>query len=305
MAQNYLSIFIPEELQQFSKVAEIFEHTEPAENNFGVQTIKDKDGNLLGTEYYSSNGELLKKVYYKGSSVSTVEQYRNSAIYSVEKYDTGKIIQKTLYNKKGSEVNVIKYKYNRENQVVYIQKQINNKIYSVEYGYDELKRVNSRYLRAGSETINKQQYRYDILDRIVEYKDDNQCITVHKVNPNNELISYTIRDVIGNTIEVNNRFMCTEYIGTEISLNGHKTSVKDKMYINNVMLKRPYTNEDDLDFALSEQVNMTKISTNSIATTKRNNEINTDKITDFIISGKKESIKNTPLSAEQIKLLKF
>ena len=198
--QNYLSINIPEELQEFSKVAEVFKSTEPDKDNFGVQTIKDNDGNLIGTEYYSANGELLKKVYYKGSSVTTVEHYRNTILYSQEKYDTGKIIQKTLYNHEGSEVNVIKYKYNRENQIVYIQKQINNTVYSVEYGYDELKRANSRIIRAGSKTICNQQYRYDILDRIVEYKDDNQLITVHKVNPNNELISYTIRDIVGNII---------------------------------------------------------------------------------------------------------
>ena len=302
--QNYLSIIIPEELQQFSKVAEIIDGIEPVKNNFGVQTIKDKDGNLTGTEHYSSSGELIKKIYYKGSSVSTVENYRNSMLYSQEKYDKSKLIQKTLFNSEGKEVNVIKYKYNRENQIVYIQKQINNTVYSVEYGYDELKRVNSRRIRAGSETICKQQYRYDILDRIVEYKDDNQSITVHKVNPNNELISYTIRDVIGNKIDVNNRFMCSEYIGTEISVNGHKTSVKDKIYISNVMLKKPYTNEDDLDFALSEQINV-KINPGPIAITKRNNDINTDKITDILISNKKENINNTPLSADKIKFIKF
>ncbi len=303
--QNYLSILIPEELQQFSKVADIIDGTEPVKNNFGVQTIIDKDGNITGTEHYSASGELIKKVYYKGSSVSTIEHYRNSMLYSQEKYDTGKIIQKTLYNSEGNEVNVIKYKYNRENQIVFIQKQANNTVYSVEYGYDELKRVNSRNINAGSKTISKQLYRYDILDRIVEYKDDNQSITVHKVNPNNELISYTIRDVIGNKIEVNNRFICSEYIGTEISVNGHKTSVKDKMYINNVVLKKPYTNEDDLDFALSEQVNVPKINHDSITTTNRNNDINTDKITDILISNKKENINNTPFSADKIKFIKF
>ena len=247
MTQNYLCISIPEELQEFTKEVTLINNNEDDKSgDFGVKPILDKYGNMTGTSYYSNSGELIKKIFYKGSSVESIQHYRNNKLYSEEKFITGKISRKTLYNSEGKELSVIKYKYDREDRIVCIQKRIDGQFYSVEYGYDELKRVNSRIIRAGSEVINEQKYRYDILDRIVEYQDSNQCINVHKVNQYNELLNYTITDIIGNRIVVSNRFMCSEYIGTDIELNGHKTSVCDRIYVNNVMLKKPYTNEDDL-----------------------------------------------------------
>ncbi len=306
MTQNYLCISIPEELQEFTKEVTLINNNEDDKSgDFGVKPILDKYGNMTGTSYYSNSGELIKKIFYKGSSVESIQHYRNNKLYSEEKFITGKISRKTLYNSEGKELSVIKYKYDREDRIVCIQKRIDGQFYSVEYGYDELKRVNSRIIRAGSEVINEQKYRYDILDRIVEYQDSNQCINVHKVNQYNELLNYTITDIIGNRIVVSNRFMCSEYIGTDIELNGHKTSVCDRIYVNNVMLKKPYTNEDDLDFALSNMIKVPKISSTTIMTTKRENNINTDKISNFIISNKREKDSTPPLSADKIKLLKL
>ncbi len=308
MKQSYLCIAIPEQLQEFTIVADIADDNtkdEKSTNNFGVKHITDECGNLIGSAHYSNSGELIKKIFYKGSSVATIEHYRNNHLYSEEKYDTGKIISKTLFNTNGSKLSTIKYKYNRNDQITCIQKYCDNMIYSVEYGYDELKRVNGRKIKVSGDIINEQIYRYDILDRIVEYKDNNQCINVHKINQNNELVSYTITDIVGNKIFIQNKFIYSDYICTEIELNGHKTGVKDRTYLNNVMLKKPYTNEDDLDFTMSNFIKIPKICYTEVIKTKRDSNINTDKISSYIISNKREQECKPPISADNIRLLKL
>ena len=62
------------------------------------------------------------------------------------------------------------------------------------YKYDDLNRIVCRKLYKNSEHINEQHYKYDILDRIIEYQDDNQHIVVNKISLNNELLSYVIID---------------------------------------------------------------------------------------------------------------
>lgn len=306
MTQNYLCISIPEELQQFSKVVTFLDNdidSQNVKNDFGVKIVKDKCGNVTGTAYYSDTGELIKKIYYNGSSVSSIEQYRNNRIYSKEQYDTGKISQKTLYSALGAILSTIHYRYNKNEKITCIEKNVNNTRYAVEYGYDELMRVNSRMLKVQNKVINEQHYKYDILDRIVEYKDVNQCIKVHKVNQNNELISYTITDAIGNRIVINNKYICTDYIGTEIILNDHKTIAKDMSYVSNIMLKKPFTSEDDLDFALSNFINIPKISSPNTFTTSREQGLSTEEIIDNIIMKKTETA--PPISADKIKFLKL
>ena len=254
MMQNYLCISIPDELQQFAKLMEPDDEIiQPKLNSqdFGVKLIKDEYGNLTCAAYYSDTGELLKKILYKGSTISSIEQYRNNILYSTEKYDNGKITRKIKYDKSGKTISTISYEYNKKDQLITIRKFTNDVRYAIIYGYDELMRVNSRSIKIDDKFIEEQRYRYDILDRVVEYKDKNQKIEVHKLNPNNLLLSYTITDNIGNQIHVKNKFMCSEYIGTEIELNGHTTSIKEKSYLDNVMLKKPFTSEDDLDFVLS------------------------------------------------------
>ena len=307
MAQDYLCISIPEELQKFTKEAEL---VEPVSNNintkkFGVEPITDTLGNTVGAAYYSDTGELIKKVLYNGSSVKSIENYRNGKLYSQEEFSTGKIVRKVIYNTLGNKISILKYKYDRDNQIICIQKFIDDVVYSIHYGYDDLNRVNSRIIYQESKVINEQKFTYDILDRIVEYRDSNQYIRIKKVNPNNDLVSYIITDVIGNQIIINNKFICSEYIGTEIELNGHKTSVKDQTYISNTMLKRPYTNEDDLNFALSHFINIPKLTSSNFITTKRQNDINTDKLSNLIISNKKESDSKPPISADNIHMLKL
>ena len=307
MTRNYLCISIPEELQKFTKVvtfSDSYCETEKIKKDFGVKILKDDSGNEVGTAYYSESGELIKKIIYHGSAVASIEHYRNNKLYSKENYDGGKLSRKRLYTPCGNLSATINYKYNSKEHITSIQKIADNLRYLVEYGYDELMRVNSRVLKINDKIINEQYYKYDILDRIVEYRDCNQQIIVHKVNQNNELVSYSITDAIGNRIIINNKYMCTDYIGTEITLNEHKTTIKDKSYVNNLMLKKPFTSEDDLDFALTNLINVPKISSPEHFSTRREHQLSTEELIDNIIRSK-EFETPPPMSADKIKTLKF
>ena len=257
MSQDYLCISIPTELQQYKKISDICTDsikdstTSEIKQDFGVKLIKDSNGNLSCAAYYSDSGELMKKIYYSGSIVSSIEHYRNNLLHTIEIYSQSNIKKKCIFNKDGKIKNTICYEYNHHEQIIEIKKTSEKNCYKVEYGYDDLNRINRRKIRFNDNIVAEQGYKYDILDRIIEYKDSNQTIRVLLLNQNNELVSYIITDKEGNSIVILNKYLCTEYIGTEIDLNGHKTYLKDKSYVDNAMLKKPFAGEDDLDFAIS------------------------------------------------------
>ena len=306
MKYNHLCIAIPEQLQEFTLIAEDnndkLNQIYPEYNNLNEKPISNDNGNIIGTAYFSDNNELIKKIYNTGSYISAIEYFRNDKLYLEENYDAGKLIRKTLYNADGNKTSVMKYTYNKNDYVVCIQKFVDNKSYSIEYGYDGLQRVNSRIIKIDNKLINEQHYQYDILDRIIEYKDSHQQIDIHKINPKNELISYTITDKLGNKIIVNNKFICNAYISTIIELNGHKSEVKDNTYINNIMLKKPYTNEDDFNFVITNIIKIYKNDSQDIMTTKRDNNEKND-ISNFVIFKEKENSQSIP--ADKIKYIKF
>lgn len=262
MEQNYISTSIPIELRQYQKTVETIKavtENKVSSADFGVKIVTNSEGNVSEAHYYSDTGDLLKKIFYKGSSVSRIEYYRYKKIRSEEIYSAGKIHKKTIYNRAGEQVSIISYEYNKKNTISAIKKSVKNRQYAVIYGYDELGRANSRTLKLNEIILETQKFRYDILDRIVEYSDSNQTIKVYKINTDNELISYTITDKIGNNIEITNKFFCSEYLGTDIDLNGHKTTVEDRIYLDNVMLKKPYPSEDDMDLAMSAILNQNNV----------------------------------------------
>ena len=305
MAENYLCVSIPAELQCYQKLTDLISNDDLLEEkaDFGVKFIKDDSGNLKFAAYYSDIGELIKKIYYEGSSISLIEHYRNNILYSGEKYHEGKISRKNKYSRQGQVVCSLSYEYDKTGQIKAIRKQADDMRYIVEYCYDELNRVNGRTIRVNGKIFIEQKYRYDILDRVVEYNDSNQHIKVHKMNNSNKLISYTITDKANNTIDILNKYICSDYIGTEIELNGHKTSIKDMSYVDNIMLKKPYTSEDDLDFAMSNLAKSNnKIEDVSMCKTQRKNE---NAITNFIISDKvKQKSQPLPISIRKSMLLK-
>ena len=305
MQQNDLCIAIPAELQEYKKTASQNDSYESknVKKDFGVKLIKDEYDNLVCAAYYSDSGEIIKKIFYQGSSISSIEHYRNGTLFTSEIYDNGKIKRKIKFNSQGIKICSISYEYNRHDQITAIRKYTDNTRYAVVYGYDELKRVNSRQIKENDTILIEQNYRYDILDRIVEFKDNNQKIEVHKVNQNNSLVSYTVTDKIGNKISIKNKFMCSEYIGTEIELNDHKTIVKDKSYIDNVMLKKPFTSEDDLDFVMSGLLNSEKHNIKTdLGITKRTNNTS---ILNLVINKKMELKQSVlPISIRKTMLLK-
>ena len=273
MTNNFLGISIPEPLRCYCRVlqeTENFYSPKPEVCDFGVKLIKDANGKFEFAAYYSDTGELLKKIYYKGSVLEHIEYFRNNLMHMREDFIQEQIKNRIKYDKNGNIKSKISYEYDKKNHITSITKQIDKSTYCVEYGYDELQRINSRTLSMNDKEINKQFYRYDILDRIVMYKDKNQCITVKQIGKNNELIYYVIEDKILNEISVYNRFINSEYIDSEICLNGHKMILKDNSYVDNVMLKKPYTREDDLDFMISSiyktETEPTKRNLNSTAT---------------------------------------
>ena len=154
----------------------------------------------------------------------------------------------------------LEYDYNRKNQLVSICKKRSGTELLALYKYDDLNRIVCRKLYKNSEHINEQHYKYDILDRIIEYQDDNQHIVVNKISLNNELLSYVIIDRMGNKIVVENLYSSSTYKETNISLNGHSTTIKDTSYVDNIMLKRPYANENDLDLIIANLFNEEKVS---------------------------------------------
>lgn len=301
MSIDYLGISIPDELQQYKKniVIQKPEKTE-IKTDFGVKVVRDKLGNPTHAEYYSDNGELLKKIYYTGSAISTIEHYRNNVLHTQQEFKEGLLHRELIFNLCGEIISTVKYLYNKKNKITAIQKVSNNERYEVEYSYDDLMRVNSRTLKYNNEVIEEQRYKYDILDRIIEYQDRNQMIRIHKINQNNDIISYTITDNAGNTIAIINKFLCKEYIGTELDLNGHKTVVKNRCYVDNITLKKPVTTKDDLDFALSGVLKNWQENRERITTKRYSNKDIIEKII-----GEKVNIncKVLPISMRKLQLI--
>ena len=247
-----LCISIPAELKRFQIVPPNARDENSSSVEFGVRMQRGSNGEVQCAAYYSDSGELLKKVYYNGAFVANIIHYRNGHINIREEYHDDKITRKIFYNKEANIQSCIVYAYNRLDKITSINKFKDGKSYRVDYGYDDLNRVNSRKISIDGNIIKEQKYRYDILDRIVDYEDNSQKIKINRMSTKNELISYTIIDKMNNRIEVNNKFnICGSYEHTEIVLNEHKIVIKDSSYLDNVMLKKPYTTEDDLDLIIA------------------------------------------------------
>ena len=178
---------------------------------------------------------------------------------------------KYFYSSSGCLSCSFEFKYNKKRKVESISKnRINLKVAAV-YNYDDFDRIIKREVYKNSEKVMEQNYKYDILDRIVEYRDENQRIVVKKISKKNELISYVITDRMGNEIVIENFFSSTGYEYSTISLNGHSSQVKDISYVDNIMLKKPYTNEDDLDMIIANLLNNYEVKS-----TKRNSDSEID-----------------------------
>lgn len=216
-----------------------------------VKTERDDTGKLLALRIYSPDNDLLKSLHYEGSKIAEVNYYRQNLLYSSNSYSNDLLIKKTIYRKDGSVAYSIDYEYNKDNHILRMCKKTQHRELLVGYRYDSFGRIIEKNISLNGKQTTKQEYRYDVLDRVVEYKDSNQKIVVNKITQKNELISYTITDKIDNVISVENHFADCGYICTTLVVNGHTTTINDASYVDNIMLKKPYTTEDDLDIIIS------------------------------------------------------
>lgn len=255
MTENFMCVSIPQELSQFQKNSDVAAPIVFISWKSDVQIVKGKDGTIEHVDYWNNGTELLKQIYYEGSAISKIKYFRNNILYQEERYSENKVVSRGTYNKDKILISGVAYHYDRQERIIKIEKSRGNNTYSVDYGYDELGRVNSRIVSYNSSNIVEQKYRFDILDRVVEYKDNRQIISVDKISSKGELISYSITDKMGNVVSIVNNLIESCYIDTDITLNGHKTTKVCRSYMDNVFLKKPYTTEDDLDLVIANLFN--------------------------------------------------
>ena len=242
------SFTIPEELVKY------FNPDNAEENlNFSsdIEVVRDSNGKISSLKLYSPDKELIKTLCYENSKIVLVNHFRQNLLYSSDRYNNELLIEKSVYRRNGALAYTINYEYNREKRLNRICKKALNRELLVGYRYDSFGRIIEKNISFNGKQRTKQEYSYDVLDRIVEYKDTKQKILVNKISQNNELISYTITDRINNVISVENHFADCGYICTTLVVNGHSTTVNDTSYVDNVMLKKPFATEDDLDIIIS------------------------------------------------------
>ncbi len=219
----------------------------------------DSWGRVTSASYYSTNNQLIKQEFYVGEKLSKIDYYHKGVLYKTELYNAGIISSKIVYKKDGSEAYCIKYNDSGRVKDIYAQK--DNK-YLVSYEYDKYARIISRkwYINDTLKTV--QMYCYDDLNRITEYKDNNQTIEVSEYGKKHELIAYTITDKIGNKIFIKNNFSESGYVDSEITSGYEHFVIKDISYAHNIMLRKPRTSDDDLDFIIANLFNSEPATTN-------------------------------------------
>ena len=254
MLDSYYRLAVPADLKAYYHVTDVIRNVDAGEKNLLTSDVvinRDTQGCISSVKYYTRDRELLKEIFYKDDSINKIDFYRGNVLYSTEAYKNGLLALKFVFRNNGYLANTYEYDYDKKGKIISICKKCDEREIAVVYKYDELERIAARKLYLNSEKILEQHYRYDILDRIKEYSDDNQQIIVNKVSRKNELLSYVIIDRMGNKVTVENHFTIHGYTNTEIIVNGHSTTVKDTSYVDNIMLKKPYATEDDLDLIIA------------------------------------------------------
>ncbi len=243
-----LYLEIPQELKQYQLISKE-DTTECLINDILAGYLNSNEKHVERAEYYSANGELLKRTLFDGNSVQKEMYFINGRICTEKEFDKNNVSVQKNFDKDGNIICTTLYIY-RNRLIISIIKKKHNNEYKISYSYDEAKRIINRSIYINQELVNKQIYCYNRDNRVKEYQDDNQCIKVFEETPQNELVKYVVTDILGNEISVYNHFENSEYIETEITLNGHKTILKDKNYIYNQILQKPDANEEDLDLVI-------------------------------------------------------
>lgn len=273
-------VSVPLELTSYYKTTDILSTFEKKVADIkptsDIEITRNNKGCVSSIIYYTPEREIEKEIFFTNSNISKINYYKGKTLCRTEAFKNNLLTLKFLFLSNGYLSCSYEYEYDAEKRVNSICKKLNKKELLVVYKYDDVGRIISRKMYKNNEPIIYQHYKYDILDRIIEYQDDNQHIIVNKITPNNELISYVIIDKMGNKIIVENLFSPLDYVETTITLNEHSSRIKDTSYVDNVMLKKPYASEDDLDFVIANLFNST-----DFMSTKR--EVNKEnQVTDII-----------------------
>ena len=254
MLDSYYRLEVPADLKAYYRVTNSIKDADAKREMSLCPDLlieRDETGCVSSVKYFTPEGDLTKEVCYKGSDICKINYYRAGALYSQEEYRGGLIAVKSVYRYNGNLVHTYEYEHDKKGRIISICKIIDDREFLIVYKYDDFGRIIKRKLYLNNEEILEQHYGYDILDRITAYTDKNQRIVVNKLSRKNELISYVITDRIGNDIRIENDFIGEGYRRTRITINGHCSTVNDISYVDNVMLKKPYTNEDDLDLIIA------------------------------------------------------
>ncbi len=253
MLDSYYRLKVPADLAAHYRVTNVISLGAEWNKNFRSDLVIERDaaGCVSTVKYFTPDRELAKVVCYKGSDISQINYYRNKVLYASEEYKEGHVYLKTIYRQNREIAYRYEYEYDKKGRIISISKKVGSRDILAVYKYDDFGRIIRRKLYLNSEKVLEQQFGYDILDRITAYTDDNMRIVVKKFNKKNELISYVITDKIGNDIRIENDFIGENYRYSQVTINGYSSTIKDVSYMDNVMLKKPYTSEDDLDLIIA------------------------------------------------------
>ena len=223
-------------------------------------------GQMTSADYFTPDGDLYKRMFYCGSNIAKINYYRNEHLAKVEEFENDLLVSRKEFKKDGSMASEVTYNYDKMGRLRELCKRCDKTIL-VCYAYDSLDRIIERKIYVENKLVKNQKYSYDVLNRIVQYQDENQEIIVSEVSQKNELISYTIIDKMGNMMHIRNHFTQVAYDYTEIISGQEHLKVENKSYVDNIMLKKPYATEEDLDLIIAKIFN-------SFAVKRENNKTN-------------------------------
>ena len=261
MQESYLGITIPEELlstdekNSLQNVQFINKTSLPQANVLkefvgNIYFNKNKNGVVESAKFYDDYNILLKEVFYNGVSVYKIDYYKNNKKYIEEEYNKN-LVEKRCFSPDGALKHSIKYEYNSKNKIISILRTQNDIEIMSKYDYDEFDRIKIRKIYVNSDLVIEQNYRYDILDRLSQYRDNNQTLNVECISTNNLLLKYSITCSNGIIMYIKNNFENDNYVNTEITINNKTIKVKSINFVDNIMLKQPQASEDDVSMVLS------------------------------------------------------
>ena len=249
MAEQFCGITIPEDFKNI-----LPSHSKPELHNMNeAEIIRDNDGNINRVNYYSNDG-ASKQVYYNGDYISEIRYFYDGILYKKQIYKDEKLVTEYFYKKTGELSYCLEYEY-KLHKISALTRTYGFNKRRVELNYDQFDRISERTILVNNINFLTQYYSYDALDRIIGYRDDNYRVFVEQFTRNNELQTYKITDKMNNIVVVNNRFDENYYTETELTVNNKTIIVKNKNYVDNVMIKKPTQNMDDLDLILSNLYN--------------------------------------------------